>query len=95
MGGKNSKEPEVADRPIPTPSEALDQLHELRRYVEGQANISDSLYKLLIGFTSLHCYKESAQQDSWKFQFFSKNVNRVGYTVLNTYTYSNTCTTFM
>ena len=62
-GGKNSKEAKVTDKPIPTPSEALDQLHELRLYVEGQTNISGSLYKLLICFTTLHYYDESTQQD--------------------------------
>ena len=46
-GGENSKEPEVTDKPIATPSEALDQLHELRRYVQGQDNISDSLFQTL------------------------------------------------
>ena len=41
---EEEERPEVTDKPIPTPSEALDQLHKLRRYVEGQANISDSIY---------------------------------------------------
>ena len=45
---EEEERPEVSDKPIPTPSEALDQLHELRRYVEGQANISDSLFQALI-----------------------------------------------
>ena len=35
------------DKPIPTPSEALDHLHELRWYVEGHMNISDSLFQVL------------------------------------------------
>ena len=46
-GGKNSKEPEVTDNPIPTSSEALDHLHQLQRYVEGQANLSESLFQAL------------------------------------------------
>ena len=45
---EEEERPEVTDKPIPTSSEALDQLHELRRYVEGQANISDSLFQALI-----------------------------------------------
>ena len=56
--------PEVSDKPIPTPSEALDQLHELRRYVEGQANISDSLFQALFMLHGLHYYKLSTEQDS-------------------------------
>ena len=39
---EEEERPEVTDKPIPTSSEALDRLHELRRYVQGQANISDS-----------------------------------------------------
>ena len=46
-GEENSKEPEVTVKPIPAPSEALDHLHELRRYVGGQANIRDSLFQTL------------------------------------------------
>ena len=46
-GGKNSKEPEVTDKPIPTSSESFDHLHKLQRYVEGQVNISESLIKAL------------------------------------------------
>ena len=46
-GGKNSKEPEVTDKSIPTLSEALDHLHELCWYFEGQANISESLCQAL------------------------------------------------
>ena len=44
---EEEERPEVTDKPIPAPSEALHQLHELRRYVEGQANISDSLFQAL------------------------------------------------
>ena len=47
MGGKNSEEPEVTDKAIPTPPEALHHLHQLRRYVQGQANISDSPFQVL------------------------------------------------
>ena len=61
---EEEERPEVTDKPIPIPSVALDHLHELRWYVEGQANIRDSLFKLLICFTSLLYYKESTQQDS-------------------------------
>ena len=45
--GENSKEPEVIVKSIPTPSEALDHLHELQQYVEGQANICDPFFQAL------------------------------------------------
>lgn len=44
---EEEERPELAEKPIPTSSEALDHLQELRRYVEGQANVSDSLFQAL------------------------------------------------
>lgn len=38
---------EIEESPIPTTSEALQQLREFRRYIEGQTNVSEAVFHSL------------------------------------------------
>ena len=45
LSDEEEERSEVADKPIPTSSEERDYLHQLRRYVEGQASIRYSVFQ--------------------------------------------------
>ena len=62
----------MTDKPIPALSEALDHLHELRWYVEGQANMSDSLFQALNMLHKFALLQNQFNKTAENFKFFKK-----------------------
>jgi len=63
---------EIKEKPLPSASEAMTHIHELRRYFEGQSNVEDCIFvslsiRLQLVITqSLHSKKQSKISDFFK-----------------------------